>query len=254
MRDTDSDWREWGKKDPYFGVVTHAQFRADKIDENRAEFFRTGEAVVSRSLKLIEQNFGTIPKGRALDFGCGVARLTIPLAQRFDKVLGLDISPAMLAEARKNAPGIDFALSDDDLSAATGIFDFVFTYIVLQHIPPERGLQIISKLLSISSHSCAIHISIGRDKNLDLLHKSRLANFIRMLPGGTQFMNFYHGNKSKRPKEDPVMLMHEYPLRAVLDIFRKHGFAEILIRPENHGGEETLFLLSTKSDQRDRKS
>ena len=39
-------------------------------------------------------------------------------------------------------------ISDDELSKATGMFDLVPSYIVLQHIEPERGLKIIDRLLS----------------------------------------------------------------------------------------------------------
>ncbi len=39
MNFTDLDWKEWGERDPYFGVVSHEQFRRDRLAENRAEFF-----------------------------------------------------------------------------------------------------------------------------------------------------------------------------------------------------------------------
>lgn len=46
------------------------------------------------------------------DFGCGVGRLTLPFADCFDNVVGVDISPAMLAEGEKIADEIGKKISD----------------------------------------------------------------------------------------------------------------------------------------------
>ena len=40
--------------------------------------------------------------GDALDFGCGVGRLVLPLARRYRTVVGIDISDAYIAEAVRN--------------------------------------------------------------------------------------------------------------------------------------------------------
>jgi ubiquinone/menaquinone biosynthesis C-methylase UbiE len=39
-------------------------------------------------------------KGTLLDLGCGTGELTVPLAQYFEKAIGLDPSPETLDEAR----------------------------------------------------------------------------------------------------------------------------------------------------------
>ena len=39
-------------------------------------------------------------KGKALDFGCGVGRLSQALADYFDRVVGADVSPTMIGLAR----------------------------------------------------------------------------------------------------------------------------------------------------------
>lgn len=41
------------------------------------------------------------PRKHALDFGCGVGRLTQALAAHFDEVTGVDISPSMIKLAKK---------------------------------------------------------------------------------------------------------------------------------------------------------
>ena len=94
-------------------------------------------------------------RGRALDFGCGVGRLTLPLASAFDEVTGVDIAPAMLEQGRRRAsgfPGVRFVLNDsDDLELLAGErFDLVYTGLVLQHMPSRAiALRYLSGLAAL---------------------------------------------------------------------------------------------------------
>ena len=143
--DTDSDWEVWGKKDPYYGGCTQDSYRLCQMtDESRAEFFQAGEQRIHQILdhcrRHIDPEFN--PK-RALDFGCGVGRLLIPVAQVTEHATGLDVSVSMLEEARKNCEerslnNVTLLKSDDELSLLKGDFDFVYSHIVLQHIPVDR--------------------------------------------------------------------------------------------------------------------
>ena len=99
---SDSDWRKWGRIDPYFGVVSFDEFKADRIADNRARFFDTGRREIEIALNDIAARYGDVVRRRALDFGSGVGRLALPLAERYDEVVGVDISDAMIAEARDN--------------------------------------------------------------------------------------------------------------------------------------------------------
>ena len=65
----------------------------------RREFFESGEADVDHLFQLI----GGFSPADALDFGCGVGRMTLALAKRVKRVVGVDIAPQMLALARRNA-------------------------------------------------------------------------------------------------------------------------------------------------------
>src|SRR5436305_6478657 len=149
MLSTDKAWEKFGRDDPYFGVLADQRFRAENIGENRDEFFASGRWSVARIIETYERHFGNLPRESALDHGCGVGRLTLPLARQFAAVVGLDVSPSMLAQARSNADGagvsnIEFVLADDRLSNAPGEFDFVNSYMVLQHIRVRRGIRIFS--------------------------------------------------------------------------------------------------------------
>lgn len=65
--------------------------------------------------------------GRVLDAGCGTGRVAIELARRGFAVIGVDADEAMLAAARRKAPGLRWVLADlaDRASPVAGPFDLV---------------------------------------------------------------------------------------------------------------------------------
>jgi ubiquinone/menaquinone biosynthesis C-methylase UbiE len=79
--------------------------------------------------------------GRALDFGCGLGRLTQALTDWFGKVEGVDISSEMILRARSYDPRLRCSFHhnpDGDLSLFKArTFDFVYSMIVLQHMPQD---------------------------------------------------------------------------------------------------------------------
>lgn len=105
---------------------------------DEAEFFATGEREIAHVLGRLDELGIERPTGRALDFGCGVGRLTLALADRFDHVDGVDISPEMIALAEGH-PGCEFHVNDEpDLALfADDTFDFVYSFIALQHMARE---------------------------------------------------------------------------------------------------------------------
>ncbi|HME90767.1 MAG TPA: methyltransferase domain-containing protein [Myxococcaceae bacterium] len=154
MKDSDKTWQYFGRTDPYFGVLSHPSFKTEQLDESaRHQFFDSGRRYVDYVLELVSNHLdASFRPTRALDFGCGVGRLTIPLARVCQSVVGVDVSDGMLAEARKNAEGqgatnITFVKADDSLSAVTGDFDLLNSLIVFQHIPPRRGEAILKMML-----------------------------------------------------------------------------------------------------------
>jgi ubiquinone/menaquinone biosynthesis C-methylase UbiE len=94
------------------------------------------------------------PRGRALDFGCGVGRLTRALSDHFQAIVGMDVAPSMIERARSlNA---DCATCTFVLNRATrlkaipdGAFDIVYCRLVLQHIRPVLVRQYIRELIRV---------------------------------------------------------------------------------------------------------
>lgn len=106
------------------------------------DFMKAGE----REIALLFHRFAELqlaqPTKRALDFGCGIGRLTQALARRLEGVVGADISPAMIEHARRLNRYADHA--EYVCTAGTGLqafqthtFQLIYSNIVLQHVPPE---------------------------------------------------------------------------------------------------------------------
>jgi SAM-dependent methyltransferase len=81
-------------------------------------------------------------RGTCVEVGCGPGRMTGALAERFDRVVAVDVSPAMLDRARTNvtARNVTFRLvSGETLDGLEReIADAVICYLVLQHLPSRK--------------------------------------------------------------------------------------------------------------------
>ncbi len=240
---TDRDWEKWGGNDPYFGVCSEGRFHAETMTpEARAEFFRSGEAHVERTWWDIERLFGVrfVPAS-VLDFGCGVGRLVIPFARRADRVVGVDISPAMLAEAGRNCAeagvtGVELIESDDSLSRVRGEFGLVHSHIVLQHIPWKRGRQIVAAL--------ATHVAPGGMLAVQLLSGYGGSPLVRGLvrlryvfPPANWLRNLLRG----RPLFEPAMQLHVYDLDEIKATLAAEGFVCVQVEERLDGFSSTLL-------------
>lgn len=58
---------------------------------------------------------GVAPPGRILDIPCGFARVTRPLAELGFSVVGVDLSPDMVTEARRRCSGFDVEIIEGDM-------------------------------------------------------------------------------------------------------------------------------------------
>jgi 2-polyprenyl-3-methyl-5-hydroxy-6-metoxy-1,4-benzoquinol methylase len=246
LEDPQRQWERWGKIDPYFAVVTKEQFHAEQLAESRPQFFEGGEREIARMLDATRRFYGAAPFDRALDFGCGVGRLVVAMASRFREVVGVDISDSMLAEARRNCghlSNVELEKSDAALSAVHGDFDLVHSYIVLQHIPVDRGLAITDRTLKmvrpggVAVHHYSIQRRLSPIKTAAYMIKHKV-------PFGRQAINVLQG----RPWNLPSMQMNHYALNAVLDTFARNGFEDVFLLPEVHTTAMTVRVFGRKAD------
>jgi cyclopropane fatty-acyl-phospholipid synthase-like methyltransferase len=248
LHTTDREWEKYGNTDPYFGVIVDERFRQKNLTEqNKRAFFETGDQHCAALMEKIRNyhSIDFIPQ-RALDFGCGVGRVTLPLAKIARQVVGMDISAAMLAEAGKNCTeqninNVTFLKSDDKLSALTGNFDFIHSSIVFQHIPSLRGYAIFKILCdSLSLHGvAAVHFTVG--------YATWMRNFIARIkytvPFAPNFINLIKGKKFWTPQ----MQIYSYDLRKLLSYIRTLTTDAVHVHFSDHNGDLGVMLFFRKT-------
>ncbi len=241
LTSTDKAWEAWGQKDPYFGVITDPRFRKENLTpEAKLEFFESGRGHVNTILAVIRTFVAPefAPK-RVVDFGCGVGRLVLPFANIVDRVVGIDISDAMLVEARKNCveaglTNAEFIKSDDALSELKGSFDLIHSCLVFQHIPVQRGRLILRNILS--------HLEPGGVGVVDFTYgKTHFASSFGIPPPPDP-------QKSAEPASggDPEMQMNAYNLSEIFFLLKEAGIRRMHTEFLDHGGEQAILLFFQK--------
>ena len=246
MLSTDKAWQKWGRDDPYYGVLADDRFTAARIADHRAAFFESGRDTVAKVIARYEHAFGPLKRGRALDHGCGVGRLTLPLSEAFAEVVAVDVSPTMLAEAQTNAAdatNIRFVDADDALARVTGQFDFVMSLMVLQHVPVKRGLRIFDALVDrvAPGGGFHLHLSLRTDRGGPRWLYWASAN----VPGVKLWQNVRAG----RAWNAPAMQMNDYPLARIVAGLAARGIDDLLVTSFSQTRFITCSLIGRVRDR-----
>ncbi len=141
-----------GASDPLWAVLSFPEARNNRWDPD--VFFARGRKEIDDVMAGLSRRGVAFNHDRALDFGCGVGRLSQALASHFARVDGVDISASMIEAARGyNRCGEacryhvntepDLGLFDD------AVFDFIYSNITLQHIPPEASETYIGEFVRL---------------------------------------------------------------------------------------------------------
>jgi len=145
-------FEEYGKKDPLYAVLSRKDSKGNNWDVN--EFMATGRAEIADAFARLAKLGVKVNRGRALDFGCGVGRLTQALCEKFDETVGVDISYSMI-DVAKSYNGFGercryIVNTTDDLAQLDDeSFDFVYSNITLQHSPPEASSKYIGEFFRV---------------------------------------------------------------------------------------------------------
>lgn len=145
-------WERLGAHDPYWAVLTDPAGKGGNWDKR--EFFASGSREIEQVLAKLARLDVVRRRDSALDFGCGVGRLSQALAQHFDKVVAVDISQAMLDEARAQhheIANIEFLHNPTPRlgAIANASIDLVYSNIVLQHMPAQRQIGFIEEFCRV---------------------------------------------------------------------------------------------------------
>ena len=236
-------WEKFGECDPYYAVVTSAEFRASNLDEAAKEaFFELGRKHFEEIWTEFEAIAGPDfrPK-KAVDYGCGVGRVLLPLAGCCGLAVGVDISRPMLDEAARNAAAlglqnVKFQDVVQFLSDEQETYDLVHTFIVIQHIPPATGYGIIERLVGRLSPGGVgmLHVTFKNSAPFLARMRSRL---YRDVPGLHTLANKLRG------LDDPFMPVYEYDLNNVLSLFEAKGCEVVKEKNTDHGFRGKMFYI-----------
>jgi len=116
-----------------------AGYESDEAVETYGEW-ATQEGLHASEERVVERYFDP-DAGRVLDLGCGAGRTTAVLADRGFDVTGVDVSAAMVREARQRFPGLAVQRGDaTDLAFRDDSFQHVlFSYCGLDLVYPESA-------------------------------------------------------------------------------------------------------------------
>ncbi len=236
VRDTDADWRELGRHEPYWGVISHPEFLSENITPEGIEsFYLSGRQYIAEMIETLTRLTGQVPSGPALDFGCGVGRLAEAMAEHVPTT-GLDISPGMLEVARKRGGKATYT---DELPV--GPFGWINSFIVFQHIPPERGLDLLEDLLVrlAPGGMTSIQLTAWRDARYErhdltgwrrFYAERRHRHWVKTLPAGQ-------------------IWMYDYNLSDVLRLLNQAGIEEMHLVSTDHGGHHGVIIFGRKTAQ-----
>ena len=131
-------------------------------------------AVATDEVIGVLQGWGVLgPHRDALEIGCGIGRLMVPLCSRLHSVVGTDVSPGMVSAAMRRLEGFSNAsvhvTAGQDLSEfGSGSMDLVysvdaFPYLVLAgHALVERHFQEIRRVLKPGGDFVLFNYAYGR--------------------------------------------------------------------------------------------
>lgn len=147
-RRLEKTWNEWAGTDPLFAILSDPKKLGRKWDLGE---FMAHTPELDEALGLAKERGLVFGHTRALDFGCGVGRITQALADQFDEVVGIDISEAMITQATSlNRHGDRCRYVSGTLAQfPDAAFDFAFSVYVIQHIPRSMQPEVLRALVRV---------------------------------------------------------------------------------------------------------
>jgi SAM-dependent methyltransferase len=246
---SDQQWEKLGQTEPYFGVLSENKFLRENLNEDSySAFLKTGQEYIGFLLNeirtCVDRNF---TPHRALDFGCGVGRCSIPLARVCTSVVGIDVSKSMLQHATKicaeqNISNLQLIQCDDSLSRVSGQFDLVHSFLVFQHIPRKRGEAIFSKLLDLLSEN-----GVGA---VQFVYERQDPVLIRMMGTVRKQIPLFHGLANVmygKAFSAPLMEKNVYDLNRILAILDRKGCRNVAVRFQGRGKLRGVLVIFQKT-------
>jgi ubiquinone/menaquinone biosynthesis C-methylase UbiE len=228
LKELQKNWDQFGKTDPLWSILTTPDKKGNKWEIN--DFFDTGRKEIDSVMNYVESLDIKVQNKKALDFGCGVGRLTQALSYYFDEVYGVDVAPTMIELAKRynrNEDTCHYLLNGaDNLSIFTdSTFNFIYSTLTLQHMKPYYSRKYIKEFLRILVPSgLLIFQQASRGKPVSEENKFRIniRKVIRYLVPSI-WIDLYRNKIQARNPGKPRMEMYELRPKTICRIVEESG-------------------------------
>lgn len=228
LEELQRNWELFGTTDPLWAINTEPGKKRNQWDKD--EFFETGKQEVASVFEHLESRGINIPTGKALDFGCGVGRLTQALCSYFSEVIGIDISTSMITRAtgyNRCPDKCKYVLNArPDLSVfPDDQYDLVYSSITLQHMEPEYARSYLREFVRVLRPDGLLVFQIPDSP--DYRHPGNILR--KVVPGTmlTAFRNLRYG------KNRPRMEMYSVSRAEVVQLLEESGARVLDIDQDN---------------------
>lgn len=241
LEETIQNWDLLGEREPLWAILN------DKSRKERGwevkEFFETGQREVAELFTNLV-SLGAKPRRRAaLDFGCGVGRLTQALVPYFDRVIGVDAAGSMirLAERYNRFPDHCAYLLNTapDLKALfpDRSFDFIYSKITLQHMEPQYAKLYLKEFIRILAPAGVLVFQIPSERIVSSSPpKSGLIRRIKILLPIWLLNRYQKLRYGKRPRIE----MYGIPKEEVISLLASLGATDAAVRRDRSAGKDWI--------------
>ena len=231
------NWNKFGEIDPFWTILTRPDKKGNKWKKD--EFFETGIKEIENIMKDIRSLNIQIQNKKALDFGCGVGRLTQAIAIYFEKVCGIDIAPSMIKLAkeynRNDKCNFYLNVTDDLKIFPKNNFDFIYSNITLQHIKPSYTKKYLKEFVRVLKPNGLLIFQLpNKSNNIKTFVKNTLKNTIPV-----SIMRLYH---KLRYENQPIMEMHCIKKKNVVKLLKHNNAIIIEIKQISDSDENWINL------------
>jgi ubiquinone/menaquinone biosynthesis C-methylase UbiE len=152
------------------------------------------QAYISFLIKQLPQS------GKVLDCACGYGRLTVPLAKKGYEISGIDLSPELIRDAKKNAQNNDATIEFTVGSMCTlpykenSFAAVICMWTSFNHLLTEKEqLQALEEMLRVTKKNGIILIDLPKPKSASL---KKIAALHHEQIGGVDYTAYLHNRKT----------------------------------------------------------